>query len=150
MLKVNGDRNITHNQIKAKIGFTNKQNHNVFYIEGGIFIKPINTNDNFIDLMNQIENRCRKYIKNTLRNSTFLTNDFLMKFDVCSQRMQQNKKSYLSFQYHFKQQNNENKSIIHLKEEKEDFFNNILKNIEEELQSEDFLIFSNKNKDEVI
>jgi hypothetical protein len=148
--KINGDRIIKHNNIKAKIGFTNKYNHNSFFIEGGTFIKPLTESSDFNEIMSKIENKCRKYIKQSLFNNDFLTNNFLIHFYVCSHRMNKDKKTYLSFQYHFKQKNNQNKSVINLKKEKEDFFINILNNIQKELESEDIKLFKHKKKDEII
>jgi hypothetical protein len=47
--------------------------------------------------------------------------------------MKVGKNSYLSFQYHFKQKNNENQSIIDIKQEHEHFFIELLNEIEERL-----------------
>lgn len=132
-IRINGNRNIKHNTIKGRVGITDKKNHNVFYVEGGGFITPTLESENFTDLMNNIQLKCKQILKSKLLKSSFLSNDFLMNFEVCSDRMKKDKKTYLSFQYHFKQKNELNKSIIDLKEENENFFIELLNDIEKTL-----------------
>ena len=58
-----------------------------------------------------------------------------MNFDVCSDRMKKDKNSYLSFQYHFKQKKGIEKGILNIKEENENFFFELLNDIENYLNS---------------
>lgn len=139
-IRINGNKNIKHNTIKAKLGLTDKKNQTTFYLEGGAFIKPQSEYDDFPYIMSQIESTCRRNIKNKLLNSNILSSDFLMNFEVCSDRMQCNKNSYLSFQYHFKQKNNHYCSVLSLKDENEDFFVSLLNDIENELLSYDISV----------
>ena len=134
-IKVNGDKNITHKTIKGKLGLTNKKNHTTFYLEGGTFLTPEYDVENFADVMTAIQNRCKHHIKNRLSNNSSLDNVFLMNFEICADRMQKNKNSYLSFQYHFKQKDNVNRSILDVKSENEKFFINLLNDLEAELLS---------------
>jgi hypothetical protein len=132
-MKTNGDKTITHSNIKAKLGLTDKQNHNVFYLEGGTFIVPDNELEDFTSTMHSIESACRRSIKNKLHKNDFLDSNFLMNFEICSDRMKQGKSSYLSFQYHFKQKDNLNKSIIELKKDHNEFFIDLLNDMVTEL-----------------
>lgn len=134
-LRVNGNKNIEHNSIKAKVGITNKKNQSVFYLEGGAFITPEDEMDNFTDIMSSVSASCRRLMKNKLLSNTAITNDFLINFEVCSDRMKKGKKSYLSFQYHFKQKNTPCLSVVTIKDENEDFFIGLLDDIENELSS---------------
>jgi hypothetical protein len=134
-LRMNGNKNIKHNNIKAKLGLTDKKNHSVFYLEGGGFIIPETEQDDFSLLMKNIEGNCKRIIKNKLFNNKNLSPDFLMNFEVCSDRMMKNKETYLSFQYHFKQKNSKNDSILNVKKDNELFFTNLLNDIENELNS---------------
>ena len=129
-IKINGNKTINHNNIKAKLGITDKSNHSVFYMEGGAFITPRIELDNFIDTMEYIEKTCRKQIQTKLRNNSFLDNTFLMNFEICSDRMKKDKNSYLSFQYHFKQKDDNNDSIVTIKKNNEDFFIDLLDELE--------------------
>lgn len=147
-IKVNGDKNIPHKTIKGKLGLTNKKNHTTFYLEGGTFLTPGYDIENFTEVMNSIENRCKRLVKNKLNHITSLDNIFLMNFEICSDRMQKGKNSYLSFQYHFKQKDNNNKSIIDIKTENEDFFISLLNDLEDELKT--YNITSHKKRNEVI
>ena len=132
-LRVNGNKNIKHKNIKARVGITDKKNQKVFFLEGGTFITPFEECENFTEVMSIIESTCRRSIKNKLLGHSALTTDFLMNFEVCADRMKKDKKTYLSFQYHFKQKNENNISIVTLKESNEKFFVSLLDDIENEL-----------------
>lgn len=138
--KINGDKNIKHEKIKAKLGLTDKKNHSVFYLEGGTFLTPKSDFEDFNQIMSIIESSCKRLIKSKLFNDNYLDNNFLMNFEVCSDRMKKNKNTYLSFQYHFKQKNNLNNSILLIKKENEQFFNSLLYDIESELLKYDINI----------
>lgn len=138
--KINGDKNIKHEKIKAKLGLTDKKNHSVFYLEGGTFLTPKSDFEDFNQIMSIIESSCKRLIKSKLFNDSYLDNNFLMNFEVCSDRMKKNKNTYLSFQYHFKQKNNLNNSILLIKKENEQFFNSLLYDIESELLKYDINI----------
>jgi hypothetical protein len=142
-LRINGNKTIEHDKIKSKLGLTDKKNHNVFYFEGGAFITPKDEFD-YDEVINSIETSCKRSIKKKLINSKTLDTNFLMNFEVCSDRMKKNKNTYLSFQYHFKQKNNENKSIFTVKKENYDFFKSLLSDIETEMNLHNIEI--NKNK----
>jgi hypothetical protein len=139
-LRVNGDKNIKHKTIKAKVGITDKKNQKVFFLEGGAFITPAEECEDFPEIMNNIESTCRRSIKNKLIGHNAISNDFLMNFEVCSDRMKKDKKTYLSFQYHFKQKNENNISIVTLKEKNEDFFISLLDDIENELSQYNMIV----------
>lgn len=144
-IRINGNKNIKHNSIKAKLGLTDKRNQTTFYLEGGAFITPKSDLDDFPYIMSQIESVCKRGIKNKLLGNKSLSSDFLMNFEICSERMQCNKKSYLSFQYHFKQKSGLHTSVLNLKEENEQFFISLLNDIEKELLSYDISV-SKKRK----
>ena len=124
--RVNGNKKVNHETIKGKVGVTDKHNHNVFYLEGSTFLLPNENIEDFNDALNKVETRCKKMVKELLLNHSALTSDFLMNFEVCSDRMKKGKNTYLSFQYHMKQKGGANKSIINLKEENENLFETIL------------------------
>jgi hypothetical protein len=133
-IKINGDKTIKHNYIKAKLGLTSKKNHSVFYIEGGTFVTPTVDLEDFTEVMNTVESMCKRSLKKKLFNNSFLEPNFLMNFEICSERMNLNKNSYLSFQYHFKQKNNSNLSIMKIKQENESFFSELLNDLENNLK----------------
>jgi hypothetical protein len=128
--RVNGNKNIEHDKIKAKLGYTSKYDHSVFYLEGGVFITPKSEVEDFDDVMQNIQSSCRKIIKSKLLKSKSLDTNFLINFEVCSDRMKKDKSSYLSFQYHFKQKDDNNDSIVTIKKNNEDFFIDLLDELE--------------------
>ena len=129
-IKINGNKHILHNKIKAKLGLTDKKNQNVFYLEGGTFVIPNVEYDDFQQIMKDVESSCKKTMKRKLFNNKLFESNFLMNFEICSNRMKKGKSSYLSFQYHFKQKNNNNDSIVTLKQNNEEFFTELLSDIE--------------------
>jgi hypothetical protein len=139
-LKINGNKTINHGKIKAKLGLTDKKNHNIFYMEGGAFITPNVELYDFVDVMTDVETMCKRSIKKKIFNNNFLEPNFLMNFEVCSDRMKKNKNSYLSFQYHFKQKDGLNLSILDIKKNHEDFFQDLLIDMENEISKYDISI----------
>jgi hypothetical protein len=147
-IKINGNKNVNHEKIKAKVGITDKKNHTVFYLEGGTFMTPTIEFEDFTKIMDNVEIICKQKLKNKLSLNNYLDTNFLMHFEVCSDRMKRNKNTYLSFQYHFKQKNNLNDSILNVKEKNEFFFKSLLKDIENELTKYNIKL-SKKRKNEV-
>lgn len=142
-IKLNGDKTINHANIKCKLGSANKYDHSVFYIEGSSFLVPGSDLENFNDVMKKVENSCRHTIKRRLIESSVLDTNFLMNFEICSDRMRVGKNSYLSFQYHFKQYA-EPKSLLKIKDDNEDFFIALLNDLEDNLKK--FNITMHKSK----
>lgn len=142
--KVNGNKKINHNNIKAKIGLTDKKIHTTFYLEGGGFITPTTDFEDFSVIMDDIQSFCKKNTKSKLNENNLLDNCFLLNFEVCSDRMKKNKKTYLSFQYHFKQKNNANISVLDVKKENENFFISLLNDLEKELNEFEIKISKNR------
>jgi hypothetical protein len=142
--KTNGDKKINHNNIKAILGLTDKSNHSVFYLEGGAFITPMVEYDNFNEIIKEIQNSCKYSIKKKLLSNSILSNDFIMNFEVCSDRMKINKPTYLSFQYHFRQKD-DIINILKLKSDYEPFFIDILNNINDKIESYSIKVSKKKN-----
>lgn len=138
--RLSSNKNIKHEKIKAKLGLTDRKNHNVFYLEGGVFITPNSEFDDFTQVMDDIRSLCKQSIRRKIFNNNILEPVFLMNFEICSDRMKVNKNSYLSFQYHFKQKNNETKNVLNLKRENENFFIDILNDIENQIMSYDMTL----------
>ena len=142
--KTNGDKSISHDKINAKLGITNKKIHTTFYLEGSTFITPKDEFQNYSEILNEIESSCKFNIKKKLLYNKNLSSNFLMNFEVSSDRMKKDKNTFLSFQYHFKQKNNGNTNIFTIKKENYDFFKSLLSDIENEMMSYNIKI--NKNK----
>lgn len=142
--KINGNKNIEHDKINAKIGLTDKKIHTSFYLECGAFIKPEIEYENFDEVINDISKSCKRSLKKSLLYNNNFERNFLMTFDVCSDRMKKNKNTYLSLQYHFKQKDNKNDSVIDVKNNNIEFFTDLLNNIETEMNRYNIKISKNK------
>lgn len=124
-LRTNGDKTIEHPTIKAKLGVTNKKNHSTFYFEGSTFVKPHEETD-YEELFEGLKRKCRKSLKDKLLIHPNISQDFLLNMEMCTERMQKDKNTFLSFQYHFKQKAETSKSILDVKNENESFFTELL------------------------
>jgi hypothetical protein len=144
--KTNGDKTITHNKINGKLGLINKDNHNIFYLECGAFIIPTKDCVDFNNTMKQIQNNCKRFLKMQLKDNQLIDENFIMNFEICSDRMMVNKQTYFSCQYHFKQKYGQNLGILNIKNDFEPFFQSILDNIEHELSQVNISINKKKNK----
>jgi hypothetical protein len=127
-LRTNGDKTIPHNEIKAKVGITDKKNHTAFYLEGCTFIKPLEEQD-YEEVYETLKKECRRHLKAKLTDHATISHDFIMNIELCVDRMQKDKNSFLSFQYHFKQKGGANKSILDVKTENETFFIGLLNDL---------------------
>ena len=134
-MRINGNKNIAHKSIKSKVGLTDKENHSVFFFEGSSFITPTEDCSDFTEIISDVEASCRKSLKKKLLTHPDLSTDFLMNMEVCSDRMRVGKKTYLYFQYHFKQKYNNNESLISLKARNIEFFTGLLDDITENITS---------------
>lgn len=144
-IRINGDKKISHKNIKAKVGLTDKNNQSVFYFEGSSFITPTENIDNFNEIINDVESSCRQELKKKLLIHPDLSTDFLMNMEVCSDRMKVGKKTYLYFQYHFKQRSKEIESVITLKERNSEFFTSLLNDISNNLSSYGIIMSKTKS-----
>jgi hypothetical protein len=143
-IRINGNKKINHNDIKAKVGLTDKKNQSVFFFEGSSFITPTEECLDFNKVITDVESTCRKTLKNKLLTHPDLSTDFLMNMEVCSDRMKVGKKTYLYFQYHFKQRFNNNESLVTLKARNVDFFTGLLDDISTNLLSYGITLSKNK------
>jgi hypothetical protein len=98
-----------------------------------VFVIPEDECDDFVEIMNKVEINCKNYLKNSLLKNDFLSRNFISNFKICSNRMKKNKKTYLSFEYHFKQKNDTNEKILTVKEKNYNFFSDLLNEIENQL-----------------
>ena len=93
---------------KLKIGTINKKKPTTFYVEGGTFITPVEEEDDevsFKDKMVFVYKDMAKGIQHIVSENK-LNRDFIANIDVADERMKVGKKSYLTFQYYLRQNDN--------------------------------------------
>ena len=103
--RFNSERKINKNGFKIKIGTTNRLTPNTVYIDLGGYIIPQNNKNSYIDDVMNIDADLKKRLKEQLNNNIFSKN-YICVFETAHERMKQGKSSYISLQYHLKQNGN--------------------------------------------
>lgn len=130
---------------KLKIGTINKKNPTTFYVEGGTFITPVE--DDGITYKDKMANVYRAMSLGLTRLTGETKNiqpSFIANIDVADERMKVGKKTYFTFQYYLKQ-NEEPVSFAEITENGEKYTKVVLEKIEYSLKENGFAISKTKN-----
>lgn len=130
---------------KLKIGTINKKNPTTFYVEGGTFITPVE--DDGITYKDKMANVYRAMSLGLIRLTGETKNilpSFIANIDVADERMKVGKKTYFTFQYYLKQ-NEEPVSFAEITENGEKYTKVVLEKIEYSLKENGFALSKTKN-----
>ena len=130
---------------KLKIGTINKKNPTTFYVEGGTFITPVE--DDGITYKDRMANVYRAMSLGLMRLTGETKNiqpSFIANIDVADERMKVGKKTYFTFQYYLKQ-NEEPVSFAEITENGEKYTKVVLEKIEYSLKENGFALSKTKN-----
>ena len=130
---------------KLKIGTINKKNPTTFYVEGGTFITPVE--DDGITYKDKMANVYRAMSLGLMRLTGETKNiqpSFIANIDVADERMKVGKKTYFTFQYYLKQ-NEEPVSFAEITENGEKYTKVVLEKIEYSLKENGFALSKTKN-----
>ena len=129
---------------KLKIGTINKKRPTTFYVEGGTFIMPVEDDGvTYRDKMTLVYKEMTKGLSRVV-SERHLKNDFIANIDVAEDRMKVGKKTYFTFQYFLKQ--NENPvSFLEIAENSQKYTENVLANLEYSLKENGFALSKTKN-----
>ena len=128
---------------KLKIGTINKKRPTTFYVEGGTFIMPVEDDGvTYRDKMTLVYKEMTKGLSRVV-SERHLKNDFIANIDVAEDRMKVGKKTYFTFQYFLKQ--NENPvSFLEIAENSHKYTENVLANLEYSLKENGFALSKTK------
>ena len=139
-IRLNRERKIDNDIFKVKIGTTNKENPQVIYVDGRVFLSPSEVMDNYSDEIEDIRKNFKRTIGERLRTNEIFEDRFILNFDISSSRMIKDKRSFLSFQFFLKQKNTAPLKLGAVKEKSEIFINSLLSNLEGDIQSHCFTL----------
>lgn len=144
MRKIATEKKINHPSLRAKIGTMDKKNPESIYIEAGTYIMPTNEICLKKDTMKNIETTFRKKIYNNIKNSPYLTTRYMLDFDVASDRMKLNKKTYINFQCTLQQNINQMMKLTDISKNTQLYVDSILKDFQDELINSSFVLSKTK------
>lgn len=98
-IRLNSEKSLQHKTFKLKLGTTNKNNPLVVYVEGKVFISPNVEKDDYAKDMHAIKFGLQKSIRETLENTQYLQNKYILDFQIANNGIKKNKKSFLTFEF---------------------------------------------------
>lgn len=144
MRKIATKLNIPNDNFKLKIGTLNKKNPVSFYIEGNTYITPLKDERGYTKQLDIIRRNFKRGISSLIKDSSLVENFYILNFEVASERIKCNKKTYLNFECYFRQKAKEPKSVENIKNEDSDLIQNITKELFKELSENNFILAKNK------
>lgn len=142
--RLNSEKKIENDYFKLKVGTINKNNPKVVYVEGQSFIKPVLEHESYNDVMYLIRTSFKKNVSQHLRNNDIFDNKYILDFQIASNRMELNKKSFLSFQIMFRQKNEKLIPLKEIAKNEKDVFESVANNLAYSLEQYDFEISKTK------
>lgn len=116
-VRLNTEKKIEHDTFKLKIGTTNKNNPIVVYVEGKAFITPDAENDEYQRDISEIKHSLRRSISDALHGMDIFDHKFILDFQVATNGISVGKKSFMSFQFLFRQANDNVRKLSEVKED---------------------------------
>lgn len=139
-IRLNREKKIDNGTFKVKIGTTNKENPQVIYVDGRVFLSPLEVMDNYTDEIEDIRKNFKRTIGERLRTNSIFDNRFILNFDISSSRMIKDKRSFLTFQFFLRQKNTTPMKLSAVKEKSEVFINGLLSSLEGDIESHCFTL----------
>lgn len=143
-VRLNSEKKIESENFKLKIGTTNKTNPMVVYIEGRTFICPQEGKDDYSHDISEIKHNFKRSISQNIQNSNLFDNKYIIEFQVASNGISLNKKSFLSFQFLLRQNKDNVLKLKDLKVSAEGMIKNIVDSLEENIVEHNFVISKTK------
>lgn len=144
MKKIATKITIPNDNFKLKIGTLNKKNPVSFYIEGNTYITPLKEERGYSKQIELIKQTFRKEVSDIVKQSSLVENFYILNFEVASDRIKCNKKSYLNFECYFRQKSEIPKRVNIIKDEDSDLIQNITEQLHRELLKNNFILAKNK------
>lgn len=116
-VRLNTEKKIEHESFKLKIGTTNKLNPIVVYVEGKAFIAPEAASDDYQKDISEVKHSLRRSISESLSGMDIFDHKFILDFQVATNGISVGKKSFMSFQFLFKQNKDNVRKLSEVKED---------------------------------
>ena len=142
----NSEKKIDNNKVHLIIGTTNRNKPQIVYVNGKTYISPTVEQESYLQDISDFKKFFKKTIKEELRNTSLFSENIIFDFQVPSLRIMDKKKTCLTFQFLFKQNNPNN--LLKLKDLKlvaEKPINNIIDKVINDMYAHNFVVYKNKN-----
>lgn len=144
MRKIATKLNIPNENFKLKIGTLNKKNPISFYIEGNTYITPLKEEKGYTKQLELVRRTFKRNISDVIKDSNLVDSFYILNFEVASERIKLDKKTYLNFECYFRQKSKTPKSMDMIKNEDSGLIQNITNLLYSELMKNDFVLTKNK------
>lgn len=143
-VRLNSEKKIENKDFKVKIGTTNKLNPLVIYVEGRAFISPTEDKDSYTRDISEIKHALKVSISDHLHASDDFDNKYIVDFQVATNGIQVNKKSFLSFQFLMRQNQENIKRLIEVKEKSAPMILEIIQDLHDSIIDKGFVLSKTK------
>ena len=143
-VRLNSEKKIENEDFKIKIGTTNKVNPIIIYVEGKAFISPTDDKEDYSKDISEIKHVLKQSISSHLHSVNNFDNKYIVDFQVASNGIQINKKSFLSFQFLMRQNKDNVLKLIEVKNTSSDMVLDIVNDLKEAIVERGFLLTKTK------
>ena len=144
MIRLNKEIKIdTCKNINLKYGSVNKNDPQVIYVTGKMWICPTYDGD-FNESINLIYNKFRKELSSILRNSVIFDSKHILDFDVNPVNLVRNKKKFFSISFFVRQKSDNLINLKNMKNLISSNFGYLFKNLERDLIENEFEVSKTK------
>jgi hypothetical protein len=147
--RLSTEKKLNSDFFRVKIGTMNKSNPQVLYVEGRTFISP-QEEDDYYSYMAQFRKNMNKYIVDTINEFGCFDNRYILDFQVANSGIKVGKKSFLSFQLFLRQKQDNIKSLKEMKGTLQNFVDNVLFSLKENIIENGFNIYKTKKEEKVL
>ena len=145
MERLNREKKIDCDIIKAKIGTTNAENPIPIYLEFSGFLSPIYEKDSYKDDIKIVKKYYDKLIREFINNTYIFSDKHITVFSVSESCIQKDKRSFYSIQTVLKQNTEQPLAFKAVYNKVYPNVENIINGIKEIFDSVDFAIVKSKN-----
>ena len=143
-VRLNSEKKIENDDFKIKIGTTNKINPIIIYVEGKAFISPTEDKDDYSRDISEMKHVLKQSISEHLRATDSFDNKYIVDFQVASNGIQVDKKSFLSFQFLMRQNKDNVLKLIEVKNMHADMVLDIVRDLKDSIVECGFLLTKTK------
>ena len=142
--RLTSEKSLQHDTFKLKLGTMDKTNPLVIYIEGKVFITPNEEKDSYTKDMKDIKFALKKTIRESLSNSDFFQNEYILEFQIADTGIKTNKKSFLTFELLLRQPSNKVLKLNDIKKYTEHDIYEIINSLEQNIVEHNFSLSKTK------
>lgn len=143
-IRLNSEKKIENEYFKIKMGTTNKLNPIIIYVEGRAFITPLEELEDYGREISEIKHILKQSISSHLQSTDNFDNKYIVDFQIASNGIQLNKKSFLSFQFLMRQNKDKVLKLAEVKNTSSEMVLDIVNDLKDSIVEHGFLLSKSK------